>query len=89
MTSQGKLNIKNAEFRTQDKPLDDKCDCFVCKNYSRAYLSHLFRSGELTSHRLISIHNIRFLTRMMEDVRKHIENGTFLEYKAEMEKNYK
>ena len=89
MTSSGKLNIKNAEFRTQDKPLDDKCDCFVCKNYSRAYLSHLFRSGELTSHRLISIHNIRFLTRMMEQVREHIENGTFLEYKAEMEKNYK
>lgn len=89
MTSSGKLNIKNAEFRTQDKPLDDKCDCFVCKNYSRAYLSHLFRSGELTSHRLISIHNIRFLTRMMEQVREHIEAGTFLEYKAEMEKNYK
>lgn len=89
MTSGGKVNIKNLVYRTQDKPLDDKCDCFVCKNYSRAYLSHLFRAGELTSHRLLSIHNIRFLTRMMEQVRSAIKEGTFLKFKAEMEEAYK
>ena len=89
MTSGGKVNIKNLVYRTQDSPLDDKCDCFVCKNYSRAYLSHLFRAGELTSHRLLSIHNIRFLTRMMEQVRSAIKEGTFLKFKAEMEEAYK
>ena len=89
MTTSGKVNIKNLKYRTQDLPLDDKCDCFVCKNYSRAYLSHLFRAGELTSHRLLSVHNIRFLTKMMEQVRKCIKEGTFLKFKAEMEKAYK
>ena len=89
MTACGKVNIKNLKYRTQDLPLDAKCDCFVCKNYSRAYLSHLFRAGELTSHRLLSIHNIRFLTKMMEQVRKCIKDGTFLKFKAEMEKAYK
>lgn len=89
MTSAGKVNIKNLTYRTQDLPLDDKCDCFVCKNYSRAYLSHLFRAGELTSHRLLSIHNIRFLTKMMEQVRTCIKDGTFLKFKAEMEQAYK
>lgn len=89
MTSGGKVNIKNLAHRTQDIPLDDKCDCFVCKNYSRAYLSHLFRTGELTSHRLLSIHNIRFLTRLMERVRESIKEGTFTELKQEVEESYK
>ena len=89
MTSSGKLNIKNLAHRSEDMPLDDKCDCYVCKNYSRAYLSHLFRSGELTSHRLLSIHNIRFLTRMMERVRQSIQDGTFADLKKEIEESYK
>ncbi|MDR0952754.1 MAG: tRNA guanosine(34) transglycosylase Tgt [Elusimicrobiota bacterium] len=89
MTSSGKFNIKNNTYRTDERPLDDTCDCFVCQKYSRAYLSHLFRSGELTSHRLLSVHNIRFLTRLMERVRQSIADGTFLELKEEVEKNYK
>lgn len=89
MTSEGKINIKNLAHRTEDKPLDPNCDCFVCKNYSRAYLSHLYRTGELTSHRLLSIHNIRFLTRMMELVRESIKQGTFLKLKAEIDASYK
>jgi queuine tRNA-ribosyltransferase len=88
MTSNGKTNIKNVAHRQEDKPLDDKCDCFVCKKYSRAYLSHLFRAGELTSHRLLSAHNIRFLTRLMERARKAIKDGTFSALKEEIEKNY-
>lgn len=88
MTSEGRLNIKNAEFRTQDKPLDPQCDCFACRHYSRAYLSHLFRSGELTSHRLLSMHNIRFLTHTMEQIRAAIENGTFLQFKEEFIRKY-
>ena len=89
MTSQGRLNIKNAEFRLQEGPLDPECDCYTCRHYSRAYVSHLFRSAELTSHRLISIHNIRFLIRLMERAREAIKNGTFLELKDEVISKYK
>lgn len=89
MTSEGKLNIKNAEFRLQEGPLDPQCDCYTCRHYSRAYISHLFRSAELTSHRLISIHNIRFLIRLMERARQAIQNGTFLELKQEVVAKYK
>ncbi len=81
MTSQGRINIKNAAYRTQDIPLDDQCDCFTCRNYSRAYLCHLFRAQELTSHRLLSIHNIRFLIRLMERARQAIADGKFLSFK--------
>ncbi len=88
MTSQGKINIKNAAYRLDEGPLDPACDCFVCKNYTRAYLSHLYRAGEFTSHRLLSIHNIRFLTRMMERVRAAIKDGTFLQLKEEVERNW-
>lgn len=88
-TSQGKINIKNKEYRLQNKPLDKNCDCFACKNYSRAYLSHLFRSKELTSHRLLSIHNIRFLIQLMERTRKEIKKGTFVKFKKDFIKKYK
>lgn len=73
----------------QEGPLDPECDCYTCRHYSRAYISHLFRSAELTSHRLISIHNIRFLIRLMERAREAIKNGTFLELKDEVISKYK
>lgn len=84
MTSTGRVNIKNAEYRTQDIPLDPACDCYTCRRYSRAYLCHLYRSAELTSHRLMSIHNIRFLIRLMERARQAITDGTFLSFKEEV-----
>ena len=88
MTSTGRVNIKNAEYRTQDIPLDPECDCYTCRRYSRAYLCHLYRSAELTSHRLMSIHNIRFLIRLMERARQAIANGTFLSFKDEVIAKY-
>ncbi len=88
MTDEGRMNIKNACFRLDERPLDENCDCFTCRNYSRAYLCHLFRSGELTSHRLLSIHNIRFLTRTMERIRAAIENGSFKSFKEEFIRKY-
>ena len=88
MTSQGRINIKNAVYRTQEIALDDQCDCFTCRNYSRAYLCHLFRAQELTSHRLLSIHNIRFLIHLMEQARTAITNGTFLSFKQDVIKQY-
>ena len=88
MTSTGRVNIKNAEYRTQDIPLDPECDCYTCRRYSRAYLCHLYRSAELTSHRLMSIHNIRFLIRLMERARAAIADGTFLSFKEEVINKY-
>ncbi len=88
MTSSGRINIKNAEYRTQDIPLDPQCDCFTCRHYSRAYLCHLFRAQELTSHRLLSIHNIRFLIHLMEQSRAAIANGTFVSFKEDVINNY-
>ena len=88
MTSTGRVNIKNAEYRTQDIALDNKCDCFTCRNYSRAYLCHLFRAQELTSHRLLSIHNIRFLIRLMQRARQAIAAGTFVSFKEDVINQY-
>ncbi len=88
MTSTGRVNIKNAEYRTQDIPLDPECDCYTCRHYSRAYLCHLYRSAELTSHRLMSIHNIRFLIRLMERTREAIKNGSFLSFREDVIKKY-
>lgn len=63
-------------------PLDDECDCYACKNYTRAYIRHLVKANEILGIRLLSIHNLRFLTKLMERVRIEIENdnlGTFAE----------
>ncbi|MFH1619223.1 MAG: tRNA guanosine(34) transglycosylase Tgt [bacterium] len=81
MTSQGKIYIKNAPFRNDDSRLDPDCDCETCRNYSRAYLSHLYRAKELLSSRLLSIHNVRFLIRQTQAMRKAIREGTFAEAK--------
>ena len=81
--SDGKIHIKNAEFERDFGPLDPECDCYTCKNYSRAYIRHLFRSKEMLAATLISIHNIRFLERMMEGIRTAIEEDRFIEYKKE------
>ena len=88
MTSTGRVNIKNTEYRTQDIPLDAQCDCFTCRNYSRAYLCHLFRAQELTSHRLLSIHNIRFLIHLMERARQAIATNTFVSFKEDVINQY-
>jgi tRNA-guanine transglycosylase len=78
-----RINIENSRFREDDNPVDDSCDCFVCKNYSRAYLRHLFTSEELTYFRLASYHNLHFMLRLMERIREAIKCGEFLEFKKE------
>lgn len=77
LTSTGKIYIKNAAYRKDENPLDPNCDCHTCKNYSRAYLSHLYKCGELLSHRLLSIHNLRFLLKQTEVMKKAIDEGCF------------
>ena len=88
MTTEGRLNIKNAKNERDFGPLDPQCDCYTCKNFSRAYLRHTFKAGEMIAATLLSIHNIRFLERMTENIRKSIEEDRFLEYKKEFYDNY-
>ena len=83
MTSQGRLNIKKAAFAEDFTPLDPQCDCYCCQNYTRAYLHHLFRCDEGFGTRLASIHNTRFLIRLMEEARQAIKEDRFLDFKNE------
>ena len=86
-TKHGKINLKNACYKEDFTPLDD-CDCYTCKNYTKAYLRHLFVAKEGLGGRLLSIHNIRFLIKMMEDMRNAISEDKFLEYKKEFLDKY-
>lgn len=74
-TWQGKVSIKRSEYREDPSPLDPECDCYTCTNYSKAYLRHLFLSGEILGSRLNTIHNIYFYMKLMEHARKAIEEG--------------
>ncbi len=86
-TSRGVLNIRHSRFRLDFGPPDPECDCYTCRNFSRAYLRHLFVSEEITSYVLNTIHNLRFYVRLMERVRSSIKEGKFYEFaKVEMEK---
>jgi queuine tRNA-ribosyltransferase len=76
-TSEGRLNIKRAEFRTDARPLDERCTCAACRRFSRAYIRHLFVSDEILGHRLLSLHNVHFLVRLMRTARDTIRAGTF------------
>ncbi len=81
-TSEGKLSIKNKRYERDFTPLDHKCDCYVCKNYSRAYLRHLFKANEILSSMLLSYHNIYYLVNMMKEIRLAIDEDRFEEYRA-------
>ena len=83
MTSHGRINIKREEFKDDFSPLDDNCDCYCCKNYSKAYLRHLFRCNEGFGLRLMSIHNLRYLIHLMEQIRQAINEDRFLDFKNE------
>jgi queuine tRNA-ribosyltransferase len=87
-TAEGRLNIKNARFERDFGPLDPECDCYTCRNYSRAYLRHVFKAGEFMSPMLLSNHNLAFLLNMMAGIRKAIEEDRFLEFKESFYKKY-
>ena len=87
-TAYGRLNIKNAKFERDFGPLDPECDCYTCRNYSRAYIRHTFKAGEMMAAMLISNHNLHFLIHMMDNIRKAIEEDRFLEYKKEFYEKY-
>jgi queuine tRNA-ribosyltransferase len=88
MTTYGKVVARNAEYAHDFSPLDPECDCYTCKNFTRAYIRHLVKAGEILGARLISIHNLRFLVKLMENVRKSIEEDRFLEFREEFYRKY-
>ncbi len=89
MTHNGRINIKNSKYKDDFSPLDVECDCYTCKNYTKAYLHHLFKCEEALGQRLASIHNLRFLIKMVETARIAIKEDRFLEFKQMMLEKYK
>jgi queuine tRNA-ribosyltransferase len=87
-TSEGKLTVRNAPFTEDFKGLDAACDCYTCKNFSRAYLRHLFNTQELLGLRLVSLHNVHFFLEMMSKIREAIRLDKFSEFKKEFLSNY-
>jgi queuine tRNA-ribosyltransferase len=82
-TSFGTLRIKNARYKLDERPIDEECDCYTCKNFSRAYLNHLFKAKELTYFRLASIHNLHYYLTLVRNARVAILKGKFKEFKKE------
>ena len=86
-TRHGKINLKNAKYKEDFTPIED-CDCYTCKNYTKAYIRHLITCNETLGGRLLSIHNIRLLIRLVEELRVAIDENRVLEYREEFIKNY-
>ena len=80
-TRNGRITIKSGKYKDDFLPLDDRCNCYVCRNYTRAYLHHLFRCNEILSLRLNTWHNLHFYNSLMEEIRESILQDRFSEYK--------
>lgn len=87
-TKNGKINLKNSQYKEDFTPVDATCDCYACRHYTKAYIKHLINTDETFGARLLSIHNIRFLTHLMEDIRENIQSGTLEKYRDEFILNY-
>lgn len=81
LTRSGRLNIRNAQHAASPLPVEDGCTCYTCQNFSRAYLRHLFKAGEILGLHLATLHNLHFMLRLMEQIRTTIADGTFLDFK--------
>lgn len=80
-TAKGKISIKNSRFRDDERPLDEECGCYTCRNYSRAYLRHLFQAREILSYHLNTIHNLHYYLDLMAGIRQSIENDSFAAFR--------
>ncbi|MDR3125464.1 MAG: tRNA-guanine transglycosylase, partial [Candidatus Nomurabacteria bacterium] len=87
-TAAGRINILNAQFRDDSRPIDAACGCYTCRHHSRAYLHHLFKAGEINALTLASIHNEYFVVNLVEEIRKSIEDGTFAKLKVDFLSKY-
>ena len=88
-TRNGKINLKNAKYKEDFTPIEDNCDCYTCKNYTKAYVKHLINCEESLGGTLLSIHNIRFLIKLTEEIRESIKENKFKEYKEDFINKYK
>ena len=88
-TRNGKINIRNLKYREDFTPVEEDCDCYTCKNFTKAYIRHLITSDEILGGRLLSIHNTRFLIKLTEDIRNAIKKDKLLEFREEFIKKYK
>ena len=82
-TKKGVINLNNAKYAYDDTPIDEECNCPVCQNYSKSYIRHLFKAGEILGMRLAVMHNLYFYNNLMAEIRYNIENGSFEDYKKE------
>jgi queuine tRNA-ribosyltransferase len=89
LTRDGRLPIKSSRYALEDRPIEADCDCYTCTHFSLGYLQHLFRAEELLAYRLNSIHNLRFMTRVAEEMRAAIRAGTFNQYREEFLARYR
>ena len=87
-TFNGKINLKNNKYKKDFTPIENDCDCYTCKNFTKAYVKHLINANEGFGARLLSIHNLRFLMRLMENIRENIKTSTLEEYRDNFVKNY-
>ena len=87
-TRKGRLVVRNAQFARDFTPIEEDCDCYACRHFTRAYVRHLLKAEEITGGRLTSIHNLRFLIRMMEEIRQAIAEDRFLDYRKEFYERY-
>lgn len=87
-TSKGIININNEKYKNDDSPIDENCDCPTCKNFSRAYVRHLIKADEMLGSRLVVAHNLRFYNKLMEDIRQHLDDGTFESFYQEKREIY-
>ena len=87
-TRTGKINFNNAKYKEDLSPVEEGCDCYTCKNFSKAYVRHLITTDEMLGGRLLSIHNIRFLIKLTEEIREAIKENRLLEYREEFIKKY-
>lgn len=88
-TKRGRIIVRNADFRDRDEPLEEDCDCYTCRNFSVAYVNHLFRCKELLVYRLATIHNLRFVLRLMEGMRESIAQGSFQTFRESFLDTYR
>ncbi len=84
-TSKGIININNQKYDRDMSPIDENCSCPACRRYSKAYIRHLLKCGEMLGQRLCVLHNLHFYNHLMEDIRNALDNGTFAQYKKEQE----
>ena len=88
LTRSGKLNLRSARFRYDTRPLEESCDCYTCRNFTRSYIHHLLSRKEVLGQILLTVHNLRFMVRFLEKIRESLEEGNFGEFKAEFLSSY-